>query len=118
MYRKIRSMKKERPAQNPAALVDPSVACCGGCARLEDEAAPTVVLLSGVKVCTYCPAWKAETAARQFDALDVLDMADRETRLAHLEAREREFGPEYRARLSAVVLETWESRKAARKTEA
>lgn len=118
MYRKIRGMKKDRPAQNPAALVDPEVACCAGCSRLEDPSAPTVVLLSGVKVCTYCPAWLAETAARQFEALDVLDMADRQTRLAHLEAREREFGAEYRARLAAVVLETWERRRATETPEA
>lgn len=104
---------KPRPPIEPQKLVDPEVACCAGCARLEDAAAPTVVLLSGVRVCTYCPAWLAETAARQFEALNVLDMADRETRLAHLDSREREFGPEYRARLSAVVLETWERRKAA-----
>lgn len=111
-------MKKERPAQNPAALVDPEVACCAGCVRLEDPGEPTVVLLSGVRVCSYCPAWLAETAARQFEALDVLDMPSRDARLAHLESREREFGAEYRARLSAVVLETWERRKAARNPEA
>lgn len=104
---------KPRPPIEPHKLVDPEVACCAGCARLEDAAAPTVVLLSGVRVCTYCPAWLAETAMRQFEALNVLDMVDRETRLAYLEAREREFGAEYRARLSAVVLETWERRKAA-----
>lgn len=94
------------------------VACCAGCSRLESPDEATVVLLSGVRVCTYCPAWLHETGMRQFEALNVLDMADRETRQAYLSERERLYGAEYRARLSAVVLETWERRRAASTTEA
>jgi hypothetical protein len=104
---------KPRPEVNPAALVDPEVACCAGCVRLEDVGNPTVVLLSGIRVCTYCPAWLAETAARQFEALNVLDLSTREKRLAYLDERERLYGAEYRARLAAVVLETWDRRRGA-----
>lgn len=83
---------------------------CAGCARL--ESGPTVELLTGQTVCTWCPAWRQETALRQEEANSVLAMTDRATRLAHLESREREFGPEYRRRLERVVLETWKRRRA------
>jgi len=112
MHRKIRVMK-ERPAIDPASLVDPSVACCAGCAQLDRPDCETVVLLSGARVCTSCPAWLRETGMRQFEALNVLDLADRATRQRYLERREQEFGSEYRSRLSAVVLETWNRRQSA-----
>lgn len=85
---------------------------CGGCSRLEVEDA-SVVLLSGQRVCTTCVAWLEETRLRQIEAFKVLDLPDKATRLAHLDAREREFGAEYRRRLEAVILSTWESRRAA-----
>lgn len=95
----------------PGALFDPDQ--CGGCSRLEEADAPTVVLLNGQTVCTWCPAWQRETHHRQVEAYAVLAMADRPTRLAHLASREAQFGAEYRRRLEAVVLSTWEARRAA-----
>lgn len=86
---------------------------CLGCSRLEDPACNTVVLLSGPTVCTWCPAWKEETRLRQDEAFAVLDMASKEVRLAFLARREAEFGSEYRRRLEAVVLQTWQRRRAA-----
>jgi len=86
---------------------------CLGCARLEDPACTTVTLLSGALVCSWCPAWREETHARQLEACAVLEMADKPTRLAHLAKREAEFGAEYRRRLEAVILQTWERRRAA-----
>jgi hypothetical protein len=86
---------------------------CLGCARLEDPACATVVLLTGATVCSWCPAWKAETFDRQQEAYAVLAMANKPTRVAHLDAREAAFGPEYRRRLEATILETWERRRAA-----
>lgn len=86
---------------------------CLGCARLEDPACNTVVLLSGATVCTYCPAWLQETLLRQNEAYRVLGMPTKAARQAFLAAREREFGPEYRRRLEAVILDTWERRRAA-----
>lgn len=86
---------------------------CLGCSRLEMPDCKTVVLLSGQTVCTYCSLWLEETRARQLEACAVLEMADKPTRLAHLAKREAEFGPEYRRRLEAVILQTWERRRAA-----
>lgn len=85
---------------------------CLGCQRLEREAEPVVVLLSGQTVCSFCPAWLQETFAREMEARAVLDMADKPTRLAHLDAREARFGAEYRRRLEAAVLGLWERRRA------
>lgn len=96
------------PAPNAAAPDG-----CLGCARLEDGATPTVTLLSGAVVCSWCPAWREECRLRQEEAYAVLRMADRETRRAYLEAMERRHGAEYRRRLEAVVLETWERRRRA-----
>lgn len=86
---------------------------CLGCARLEDPACTTVTLLSGAVVCSWCPSWLEETRARQEEANYVLRLVDRPTRLDHLAKREAEFGAEYRRRLEAVVLETWQRRRAA-----
>lgn len=86
---------------------------CLGCSRLEVPDAPTVTLLTGAVVCTWCDAWRAETLARQQEAYTVLVMHDRATRQAHLAKREAEFGPEYRRRLEAVILQTWEQRRRA-----
>ena len=82
---------------------------CLGCSRLEDPAAPTVTLLSGAVCCTWCEAWRQECFDRQQEAYTVLRMSDRATRLAHLSKREAEF----RRRLEAVILQTWESRRRA-----
>lgn len=98
---------------DPRELLDQSIACCGGCSHLERADAGMVELLSGVRVCTYCPAWARECAVRELEARRVLRMPDRETRVAHLDAREAEFGPEYRRRLAAVVMAMWERRRAA-----
>lgn len=87
---------------------------CLGCQRLELPDCPTVVLLSGPTVCSWCPAWREETAAREVEARAILRMADRQTRLDHLAAREAAFGAEYRRRLEAVVLQLWEARRARR----
>ena len=72
-----------------------------------------MVLLSGATVCTYCPEWLRETLLRQNEATMVLGFRDRDARRAHLAKREAEFGPEYRKRLEAVILSTWERRRAA-----
>lgn len=105
--------RREFEQVNPAELAAVAVPeQCAGCARLEAEE-PSVVLLGGQVVCTSCPAWLRETQLRQIEAFRVLDLPDRATRLAHLDAREREFGAEYRRRLEAVILSTWESRRAA-----
>lgn len=105
-------MPKPSNTIDPSSLVDPSVACCAGCAKLEDESAATVVLLSGVSVCSWCPAWLRETQARHAEALQVLGMVDRETRQDHLAKREAAFGAEYRRRLEAVIMEIWTARQA------
>lgn len=73
----------------------------------------TVVLLTGQTVCTSCVSWLIECRERQEEANAILRMADRETRRAYLEAMERRHGAEYRRRLEAVVLETWERRRRA-----
>jgi len=84
---------------------------CGGCARLESEA-PSVTLLAGQVVCTYCPAWQEETRLRQIEAYQVLDLPDRATRQNWLAKREHEFGAEYRRRLEAVIMATWKRQQA------
>lgn len=104
-------MPKPEPVIPPESRLDPEVACCAGCARLERSDCATVRLLSGVEVCTYCPAWQRETLARQLEASFVLRMADRETRRDHIASRAAAFGQEYADRLSAVVLQTWEHRR-------
>ena len=86
---------------------------CLGCSRLEVPAAPTVTLLSGAVCCSSCGAWLEETRQRQLEAHAVLRMPDRAARLEHLAWREAEFGPEYRRRLEAVILQTWEARRRA-----
>ena len=98
---------------NPLTSIVPAPDGCLGCARLADPECNTVALLSGATVCTYCPAWLSETLLRQNEATRVLGMASRDARRAHLDAREREFGPEYRRRLEAVIMSTWERRRAA-----
>jgi len=72
-----------------------------------------VVLLSGATVCTYCPAWRQECLDRQNEATMVLGFRDRDARRAHLAKCEARFGAEYRKRLEAVILSTWERRRAA-----
>lgn len=86
---------------------------CLGCSRLEMPDCKTVVLLTGQTVCTSCVSWLTECRERQEEANAILRMADRETRRAYLEAMERRHGAEYRRRLEAVVLETWERRRRA-----
>lgn len=98
--------KSAAPSANPNA----AVGSCAGCSRLD---APTITLLSGAVACTWCPAWLVETRARQLEANAVLAMPDRANRQAHIAAREAEFGPEYRRRLEAVILQTWEARRRA-----
>lgn len=105
--------KRDLSAVDPRALLDPEVACCAGCAKLEAADAATVVLLSGQVVCNACPAWLIECGVRELDARRVLRMPDKAARYAHLDRREAEFGAEYRARLHAVVLDLWARRKAA-----
>lgn len=98
----------------PAVVsVVPLPDCCLGCSRLEDPSSNTVVLLTGATVCSYCPAWREECRLRQLEAFRVLGMSNRDVRRSHLAAREQEFGAEYRRRLEAVILETWERRRAA-----
>ena len=87
---------------------------CLGCQRLEDPAATVVTLLSGQEVCSWCPAWRTETAERETEARAILRMIDRDTRVAHLEILEARHGAEYRRRLEAVVLNLWERARASR----
>jgi hypothetical protein len=96
----------------PPAAPDAAPGGCLGCSRLEVPDAPTVTLLTGAVVCTWCPAYRLECHDRQVEAHAVLRMPDRPTRLAHLARREAEFGSEYRRRLEAVILQTWEARRA------
>ena len=93
---------------DPAALPDG----CLGCARLEDSSTPTVTLLSGAVVCSWCDAWRQECLQRQEEAHAVLRMADRETRRAHLDLLQARHGDEYRRRLEATILDTWNRRRA------
>ena len=86
---------------------------CLGCSRLEVADAPTVVLLSGQTVCSWCPDWREETRGREVEARAVLSMGSRDTRRAHLDRIEARHGHEYRRRLEAVVLGLWERRRAA-----
>ena len=102
-------MSSALPAADLAALPDG----CLGCARLEDGATPTVTLLSGAVVCSWCSAWREECRLRQEEAYAILRMADRETRRAHLDRLEARHGAEYRRRLEAVILDTWKHRRAA-----
>lgn len=74
---------------------------------------PTVTLLSGQEVCSSCVLWLIETRDREVEARWLLGLSDKQTRIRHLEAREREFGAEYRRRLEAAVLGLWERRRAA-----
>lgn len=90
---------------------------CLGCARLEDAAAETVVLLSGQSVCSWCPAWRCEAAEREIEARALLRLPDRSARLDRLARLESQRGAEYRARLEAVVLAMWERRRAAANPE-
>lgn len=87
---------------------------CLGCQRLEAPDCQTVALLSGATVCSWCPAWREECASREVEARAILDMIDRDTRLAHLAKLEARHGSEYRRRLEAVVLQLWEARRARR----
>lgn len=96
-------------ASTPADLPDG----CLGCSRLEDPACTTVTLLSGATVCSWCSAWLLECRARQEEAFAVLAMSGKPARLAHLASREAKFGAEYRRRLEATILATWERRRAA-----
>lgn len=86
---------------------------CLGCSYLETRGAQVVTLVSGQEVCSWCPSWRDETKVRQEEAYAILRMADRETRREHLAKLERRHGAEYRRRLEAVVMETWERRRAA-----
>jgi hypothetical protein len=90
---------------------------CLGCVRLENQTAEAVTLLSGAVVCSWCPAWLTETRDRHNEAALVLRMVNRETRRAHLDSREAEFGALYRERLEAAILSLWESQRAALSTE-
>lgn len=91
----------------------PDLNACAGCAKLEDGSSPVVTLLSGQRVCSWCPHWRMETSGRQQEANDVLRMVDRDTRRAFIASRRAEFGDEYADRLEAVVLATWKARMAA-----
>lgn len=86
---------------------------CLGCSRLEVADAPTVVLLTGQTVCTWCPEWLAETRDREIEARAVLAMGAKTTRVAHLDRLEARHGAEYRRRLEAAILGLWERRRAA-----
>lgn len=110
-------MSKPEPVIPPESLVDPEVACCAGCARLEHPDVATVRLLSGIEVCTYCPAWQRETLGRQLEANRVLRMPDRDARRAFIADRAAAFGALYGERLSAVILETWERQRASAAAE-
>ena len=102
-------MKKQILVLAVMALAAPEQ--CAGCARLEDPAAETVVLLAGQTVCQSCPAWLEECRHRGAEAAFVLDLPDKPTRLAHLDRREREHGAEYRRRLEGAILSAWEGRR-------
>lgn len=87
-------------------MTEPCTPCTG------PAGAPRVTLVCGTEVCSYCPRWRAETGEREREARWMLRMASRDTRRAHLAAREAEFGPEYRRRLEAVVMAIWQRRQA------
>lgn len=89
---------------------------CLGCSRLELPDCPTATLLSGQVVCSSCILWLEETRDRQNEAYFVLSMRDRPTRQAYLARREEALGTEYRRRLEAVILQTWEARRRAAST--
>ena len=101
-------MSSASKPSDPAALPDG----CLGCSRLEDAATPTVTLLSGAVVCSSCVLWLEECRARQEEAYAVLRMVDRDTRRAHLDLLQARHGAEYRRRLEATILDTWNRRRA------
>lgn len=96
--------------QSVAATTE-ALPTCGGCSALERPDGPTVVLLSGVTVCTSCPDWLYETRERQKEAYKVLNMADKPTRQAYLAAVAAKHGALARERLEAVVMSTWQFRR-------
>lgn len=85
---------------------------CRKCARLADPAAAKVTLLSGLEVCTWCEAWRAECADRHREASALLRLPTRERRREHLESREAQLGPEYRRRLESATRDLWARRRA------
>ena len=90
-------------------------ATCSACTG--PAGAPRVTLVCGREVCSWCPDWRAETAAREAEAHCVLRMVDRPTRLRHLETLAARHGAEYRARLEATILDLWNRRRAAAKAQ-
>lgn len=84
---------------------------CQDCARLSAPDAKTVTLLSGAVVCNYCDRWREECLGRQKEADFILRLGSRDARREHLAYLEMQNGPEYRRRIEAAVIATWESRK-------
>lgn len=84
---------------------------CPDCARLSAPDAKTVTLLSGAVVCNYCDLWREECLGRQKEADFILRLGSRDARREHLAYLEMQNGPEYRRRIEAAVIATWESRK-------
>lgn len=60
---------------------------CLGCQRLEDENAQMVELVTGQRVCTYCPEWMLETEAK---ALLAMGLKERQRLLLAFEAKRGE----------------------------
>lgn len=91
---------------------------CLGCSALSNPAYPRVTLSSGQEATTWCECWKQETAARHTEALRVLQIPNREARLAYI-ARVRAVKGDLAAdRLAGEVLAEWNRRRVARQAAA
>ena len=94
-----------------------SAADPAACGYVASRGASLVALVDGRRVCSWCSAWREETAARELEARRILRLVDREDRrraLDYYEASLGAVGPEARARLEAVILNLWELSRARR----
>lgn len=89
--------------------------------------APMVTLLDGRPVSSWGPEWMAETRDREFLAIALMKLPDRDTRRARLDAYQAQVvatytasghldpvavGVEARRRVEAVTLARWERQRA------
>lgn len=84
---------------------------CAACQHTGNRWAKPVELVAGGQACTWCEAWRSETADRHREAQTVLRLSEREDRLAWLANVESTRGKLARDRLAAEVMRQWEARR-------
>lgn len=80
---------------------------CTGCERV---ATAPVELVDGRTVCSSCPDWREECAARHREALMVLNIPTTAGRREYIDAVEHKRGKLAGYRLRTDVLEEWDRR--------